>query len=432
MPDTSTFRLSDYDCIGFDLDNTLCEYRLGPMVRMIYDVLADYLINNHGYSAEHLRRPVDVDFFQRGLILDGERGNVLKINGTGRILRAAHGTRFMNDDEIVSVYGPGRTWSVTDVFVENFLETWNGPMSERIRPLLDFFDIPVSLVFGRCVDSVDAATDDRPQTYNVWTDILKGLMRMYSRENFSADAGDYFPLLKSTPSTYYNKCPDYVLDWLRELKKTKKVFLVSGSHIDYANFSATHSLGANWKELFDIVVFYARKPGFFTSDRPFYSTDCQMLNECETVDGIHFNNIYSQGNWNQLYNLFANETGKAHPKCLYVGDNILQDVVAPSKFSGLDTIAVVEEMKMDCNNNDANSDNDILHTNKWSSYLIDCDKKDTSIWTTFIANHSKLCVPSVKNLAKKPLNFEFPTFSKNKLCNGFFPFVPNSLHKILK
>lgn len=427
---TDTFKLSDYDCVGFDLDNTLCEYRIGPMVQMIYNVLVDYLVNSHNFSAQYLQQPIDLDFLQRGLILDVEKGNILKINGSGTILRATHGTKFMSDNEIVSVYGPNKTWSVTDVFVENFIETWNGPNSEKIRPLLDFFDIPVSLIFGRSIDSIDDVC--RPESYNIWPDILKGLIWMYSRENFSANTGNYFPFLKSTPALYYNKCPDYVLDWLRELKKTKKVFLISGSHVDYANFTATQSLGTNWKELFDIAVFYARKPGFFTSDRPYYSTDPEMLNECDIVDNIHLDGVYSQGNWNQLYNLLIKETGKPNPKCLYVGDNILQDVVAPSKFSGIDTIAIVEELKLDNNNVDQNLDNTMLQTNKWSSYLIDSDKKDTSIWTSFISNHGKLCVPSIKSLAKKPLNFEFTPFTQNKMFNGFFPFIPNSLHKILK
>lgn len=431
MPEQMTFRLSDYDCVGFDLDNTLCEYRVGPMTRMIYDVLVKYLVNNCGYSAEHLRRPVDFDFFQKGLILDVERGNVLKINGRGRILRAAHGTRFMSDEQIASVYGPGRTWSVTDVFVQNFMDTWNGPVSERIRALLDCFDTPVSLVFGRCVDGVDEVC--RPETYNVWPDVLKGLAHMYSKENFSADTGDYFPSLKSNPSSFYNKCPDFVIDWLKELKKTKKVFLLSGSHVDYANFSATKCLGADWKKLFDIAIFYSRKPGFFTSNRPYYSTDYHLLNECNVVENIGFNNVYCQGNWKQLHDLFKKETGKANPKCLYIGDNVLQDVVAPARFSGLDTIAVVKEMKLDCDDSDPNPDNRMLQANKWSFYFVDCNKNDTSIWTSFISSYAKLCVPSVKCLAAiKSLNFEFTPFSKNKMYSGFFPFIPNSLTKLIK
>ncbi len=41
---TARFRLSDYDCIGFDMDHTLCRYHLGPFLDMEYRVLADYLV----------------------------------------------------------------------------------------------------------------------------------------------------------------------------------------------------------------------------------------------------------------------------------------------------------------------------------------------------------------------------------------------------
>ena len=27
--------LEDYDCIGFDLDHTLCRYNVGPMIRSV-------------------------------------------------------------------------------------------------------------------------------------------------------------------------------------------------------------------------------------------------------------------------------------------------------------------------------------------------------------------------------------------------------------
>lgn len=435
MSPTDSFRLSDYDCVGFDLDNTLCEYRIGPLVQTVYDLLADYLVDERGYPAARLRQPVDFGFVQRGLILDAERGNVLKIDGGGRVLRAAHGTRFMSAADVVAAYGPRRTWSVTDAFVRNFVDTWNGPAAERIRPLLDFFDAPASLAFARCVDAVDDAGPCA--AYTVWPDVLAGLVHMYTRGHFASGAGGYFPRLVSAPSLYYNRCPGYVLDWLRELRngpRKRVVFLVSGSHVDYADFSATQSLGADWRELFDVAVFYARKPGFFTENRPFLATDERLTGEREALpdDALRFGRVYSQGNWAQLLGLFRRETGKPDPKCLYVGDNVLQDVVAPSRFSGLDTVAVVEEMKVD-GGGDANPDNGLLRPNKWSSYLADCDEGVASVWTSFIGRHATLCVPSVRSLAEKPLDFQFKSFAKGKsLYSGFFPFLPNSLHKIVK
>ena len=57
--------LDDYDCIGFDLDHTLCRYNIGPMIRwdtnlsnrthfqifrFEYDLLAKFLIEKRGYD----------------------------------------------------------------------------------------------------------------------------------------------------------------------------------------------------------------------------------------------------------------------------------------------------------------------------------------------------------------------------------------------
>ena len=71
---SSGFRITDYDCVGFDLDNTLLRYKVGNMMRMEYEVLAEYLVEK-GYSKKHLMQPIDVDFLQKGLILDFHRGD---------------------------------------------------------------------------------------------------------------------------------------------------------------------------------------------------------------------------------------------------------------------------------------------------------------------------------------------------------------------
>lgn len=63
-------KLSDYDCIGFDLDNTLLRYKLTAMVELEYDVLANFLVTTKGYPPHRLLRPMqeNIDFLQRGLI----------------------------------------------------------------------------------------------------------------------------------------------------------------------------------------------------------------------------------------------------------------------------------------------------------------------------------------------------------------------------
>ncbi len=43
--------IDDYDCIGFDLDHTLCRYNVGNLARLVYELLADYLVSKKGYDS---------------------------------------------------------------------------------------------------------------------------------------------------------------------------------------------------------------------------------------------------------------------------------------------------------------------------------------------------------------------------------------------
>lgn len=187
MTGTDTFRISDYDVVGFDLDNTLLRYKVSAMVQLEYDSLAKYMVEVKGFSPKHLMKPFvdDLDFLQKGLIVDLKRGNVLKVSADGFIRRAAHGTRFMEASEICAVYGSERKWDLVVEYTENMLLTWNGPYADAMRSLLDYFDMPASLVFARCVDTLDEARlPANDASYEIWKDILDGIYSLYSREHF--------------------------------------------------------------------------------------------------------------------------------------------------------------------------------------------------------------------------------------------------------
>lgn len=189
MTGTDTFRICDYDIIGFDLDNTLLRYKVSAMVQLEYEVLANYLVQNKGYSGKHLLRPFadGLDFLQKGLIVDLKRGNILKVSGDGYIRKASHGTRFMDDSEICSVYGVERKWDLVAQYTKDLLSTWNGPCADSMRSLLDYFDMPAALIFARCVDTLDESKPKADEPYDLWNDILDGIYSMYSREHFQVN-----------------------------------------------------------------------------------------------------------------------------------------------------------------------------------------------------------------------------------------------------
>lgn len=426
------FNLKNYDCIGFDLDNTILRYKVANMVQMEYNVLVEFLINERGYSGRHLTRPLteQEDILQKGLILDFNRGNLLRIRRDGIVLKASHGTTFLSEDEIREVYGEGRTWDIGQEFAGNVLEAWNGPLSEKLRNLLDYFDMPVSAIFSRIVDTLDEDNGGRPlDKYNIWPDILAGLMHIYSREHFDLKS-NYFKAIKCNPERFIYKTSPLVLDWLRDLRKEKTTFLLTGSHMDFADFTSTFAMGGkSWTDLFDLIVCFARKPGFFTENRPFY-----QLNGYDETHPVNNpadlslkQKFYCQGNTKDLNLMLEQKCGKANPKILYLGDNMIQDVYTPNSISNWDTLAIVEELLAEHVQSDGAAkiplDYKLLGQSKWGSYFH--VGQTPSFWFDVIRTHAQICVPALDTLAEFPIDHDHasfdtqPKFPIDKSSSGF-------------
>lgn len=426
---TAMMKITDYDCIGFDLDNTLLRYKLTEMVQLEYRVLAHFLVTAKGYSNKFLDRPMqdNIEFLQKGLIIDFARGNILKIAYDGYISKACHGTKQLTDDEIVEIYGQSRCWQVTTNFCKDLLEAWHGPLAEDMRTLLDYFDMPASLVFARIVDTLDDANNNKPlPEYNIWPDILDGLCEIFTWEHFENDRSQYFANVKEDPGKYIHKSSDALKTWLTELRKHKTVFLLTGSHVDFASFTSTYAFGKDWRNYFDVIICFAKKPGFFTKDRPFL----RAINTTETFDEIQpsdmkLGDVYTQGNWNDLMKCLAQKSKTTTPKVLYVGDNLIQDVYSPNEYSKADTIAIAEEMMAEGMNGlqTSHKDQQLLCSSLWGTYFLASNDEPT-IWLEIIRKHAKICIPNLDWLAAHPIDHEFKIFTEKMCRNGFYPKEP--------
>lgn len=417
-----TFSFADYDCVGFDLDNTIVKYNVKNMIYHEYEVLANFLVAK-GYSKEFLMKPIDEgsDFMQKGLILDFERGNLLRVCPDGGIQIASHGTRFMSKEEIIKIYGEAKRWKITDEYCKDMLVAWNGTLADLIRTCLDYFDMPAALAFARIIDSIDLEKGGRQDKYVVWPDVLAGLMAMYSREHFATNESDYFIGLKNNPSKFVYKCDEKVLDWLKALKEKKTTFLVTGSHIDFASLTAGIALGPNWRDYFDIIICYSKKPGFFTMNRPFLQLDGIKETDPIAISDMQRGIVYTQGNFPDLKKLIARLSKKDDPKVVYAGDNLIQDVFTPNKHMNIDTIAIVEEMMAE--GVDYNPDYEVLRSNAWGCYFH--TNGDDTLWEKIVRKHAKICVPSVDVLASYTLDHKFASFdpSDHSSC-GYHPHDP--------
>ena len=430
----NTFKFLDYDCIGFDLDHTLLRYKITNLVHLVYELLANYLVTERGYSPKYLSRPLedkDLDFMQKGLFLDFQKGNILRITADGIIQRASHGTNLLSIEKIKEIY-PEQRWEVTDAFCNDMLSTWNGPLSLKMRSLLDYFDISASLIFARLIDTLDEEQEGPLNEYNVWPDMLDGLIEMYNKDHFKLDRGHFFPSLKRNPAKYIHKCSENTISWLQELKKHRVTFLITGSNVDFIDFIATHALGEDWKSLFDITVCFAKKPGFFTNEHPFLRATNNEVGDIVEVKDLKRGEIYSQGNWKGLVEFLGYISEKSKPRCIYVGDNLLQDIYVPDAYAQCDTVAVTEEQMSEgmVNQGLSHPDEKILNSTFWGSYFCLKDSKihTDSLWSYVIKKYAKLCIPEIDLVAQHPLEKSYVCFTKDgKKYDGYYPAVPLSI-----
>lgn len=84
-------KLSNIKAIGFDMDYTLAQYQQPAFDRLAFDGAKEKLVTKLGYPPEVLDFEYDHERWTRGLIIDTERGNFLKIDRHKYVRVAYHG-----------------------------------------------------------------------------------------------------------------------------------------------------------------------------------------------------------------------------------------------------------------------------------------------------------------------------------------------------
>ncbi|XP_041420528.1 5'-nucleotidase domain-containing protein 1 isoform X3 [Xenopus laevis] len=336
----NSFCLSQCDVIGFDLDHTLCRYQLHESNKLIYESFAQYLVTEKGYSEELLCvSPEEWDFCSKGLVLDLEEGNFLKLDANGIVLRATHGTKSMTGEEIEEVYGEKREW-------KNF-NTINGTYTRSAKYYFydNHFDLPSALLCAKIVDCIEMTEGQKK--YDFWKDIVAAIEHNYKTTAFKENCGTFFPAVKKDPSKYLKPCSDAVKHWLRDLKNSgKTLLLITSSHSDYCLLLCEHILGKNFEELFDIIITNALKPGFFSlipQQRPFWALENDE--EIHMLPSLEKPGWYSQGNWIHLSELLKKITEKSEPKVVYFGDSMRSDIFSAHHYSNWETVLIFEELE---------------------------------------------------------------------------------------
>ena len=305
--------LRDIKVVGYDMDYTLVDYKMVLWEERAYH-----------YSKEHLRGkgfPVsglkfNPELVCRGLIIDRELGNLLKVDRFGYVRCAMHGTTMLTADETMHAYGR----LAVDL------------RDSRWTFLNTLFSVSEGCLYAQLVDRLDSGQLVRDCSPPFDTSRCASYEQLYSAVSKALFRAHVQGTLKQEvmeePSRFVN-CDGAMCQTLLDQRNAgKKLALITNSDWVYSNtlmsfvYDRHMPPGQTWRDLFNVIVVSACKPEFFGLERrPVY----QMASK----DGLlreHFRfeegKIFAGGNARLVEKCF-NVSGN---QMLYVGDHIFTDV----------------------------------------------------------------------------------------------------------
>lgn len=320
-----TVRMNEIKYIGFDMDYTLAVYRKKEIEELAFILTLKNLVETKNYPEFIKELKYDETYVIRGLVIDRQKGNILKLDKHKSVRRADHGTRVLTEKDIKEQYTSGKVKAIED----------------RYFSVDTLFSLPEAYMFAKMVDLIDEGSL-KIETYSTLFDDIRVCIDLAHRDGS----------LKSEIAGNLDKYIDkdlklpLVLDKLRE--KGKKLFVLTNSEWSYTNVVMSYLLNntmleyKNWKDFFEIIICNSSKPDFFKKENIFYeveqSTGDFLKNEVETFEK---GKVYAKGNFMKLESAI-NSKGE---DILYVGDHIYGDILRSNKESGWRTVLIVEELE---------------------------------------------------------------------------------------
>jgi 5'-nucleotidase len=297
-----TLNLRSIRAIGYDMDYTLVHYRVDEWERRAYDHTRRRLAER-GWPVDDLE--FDPSTVIRGLTIDLETGNLVKPTRFGYVIRAAHGTRFLGFDDVRTTYAG----VVVDL------------ASPRFVFLNTLFSLSEARLFAQLVDLHDAA---RLQGVLGYADLYRTVRSTIDEAHME---GTLKAEILDDPDRFVVPDPDAVLALTDQRHAGKRLMLITNSEWGYADrmmrYTVEPHLPGSWRDLFDVVIVGAGKPGFFTDTPPLFRIVDEERGLLEPHHGdLQRGDVYFGGN----AALLEEHLGLAGDQILYVGDHLFDDV----------------------------------------------------------------------------------------------------------
>lgn len=316
-------RLDCIKAIGFDMDYTLARYHRQHFEELAHRLTLQKLVQ-HGYPDHIMSFAYNPHFVVRGLIVDRQLGNIIKIDRHNHVGRVFHGSRQLSKNERREVYRREKLRFVPPRFA-----------------LVDtLFSLPEMCIYADLVDYFDKLSPGQVDYWQLYEDTRNCIDEAHRDDTLKS-------IVKADVSRYIERDP-LLARTLHKLRSSgKKLFLLTNSHLDYTQHVMTYLLenqmpeAPQWQRYFDAVIVAAAKPGFFTKNEPLFEIDPTSKIISNSVIKLEKGHLYQGGNLKQ----FEDALGVSGEEILYIGDHIYGDILRSKKTSLWRTALIVEELE---------------------------------------------------------------------------------------
>jgi HAD superfamily 5'-nucleotidase-like hydrolase len=317
-----TLNLRKIRYIGFDMDHTLVRYNTREFEKTTHEIALSKLVAI-GYPKAVLELPFDYDLAIRGLVMDKERGNLLKVSRHSAIRAAYHGLQPLDFATQKKTYE----------------STYIDLRDQRYSSIDTAFSISLANLFMQVVQFKDQNTGlSLPAYAQVFTDLINAVDAAHRD-------GSLKSAVRANLEKYVIKDEDTVRGLERYRKHDKKLFVITNSDFHYTKLLLDHCITPflkdckHWSELFEFVITSAQKPRFFVDNQKFLRVnpaDGTMTN----TDGALQPGIYQGG----CAQIFTRDLDLDGDDILYIGDHIYGDILRLKKDCAWRTAMVVEDL----------------------------------------------------------------------------------------
>jgi 5'-nucleotidase len=298
-----TMNMRSIKAIGYDMDYTLIHYQVKEWERLAYEHLRTRLVAR-GYPVEDLC--FDPELVIRGLIIDTELGNLLKVNRFGYVKRAMHGTEMLDFEPMRAAYA--RT--IIDLAEPRFVF------------LNTLFSLSEACMYAQLVDLADGGEMPAGTGYEQLYRLVKsGLDEAHMEGRLKAE-------IIADPDRFVVLDPEAPLALLDQHRAGKKLLLITNSEWGYTDAMMRYAFerflpnGMRWRDLFDVVIVQARKPDFFMQKSPLFEVVSEDGLLRPWIGPLKEGGSYLGGDATQV----ERSLGISGDEILYVGDHIWGDV----------------------------------------------------------------------------------------------------------